>query len=61
MKKYTVVMEFPSEESFEEFWGWWLDGGGDDIFYDVLEMRGKEPIGSKSWSRGETSGTIELG
>jgi hypothetical protein len=32
----TITIEMPNEELAEEFWAWWLDGGGEATMYECL-------------------------
>lgn len=38
-KKFNVVFEFPNKQLRAEFLGWMSDGGGEQGFFDALDVR----------------------
>lgn len=43
---YKIVLEFETEKLADEFWGWYLDGGGGDTFCESVET----PILYQAWA-----------
>ena len=41
----SILIEMPTKELTEEFWSWWLDGGGEAAMYENIDG-----IGASSWS-----------
>jgi len=39
-KEPKIVLEFATLELAEEWYGWYLDGGGEDAYADAMSCRG---------------------
>lgn len=42
----VIEMRFPNDKWARAFWGWYLDGGGEDGCMDALEDRCRVALGS---------------
>lgn len=52
IKHVDVTIRMP-EKWFDAFWGWWLDGGGEDGFMDSIEVdEGIDQDQFNDWDRG---------
>ncbi len=50
-KHVDVTIRMPAKW-VNRFWGWWLDGGGDDGFYESLELTDEqEEAYCSDWDR----------
>lgn len=49
INEHTVKLQFPSQEVLDVFWGWFLDGGGDNGLIESLSMEGHEV--THDWDR----------
>ena len=38
----NITFEFQDDTLAGEFWGWFLDGGGDDTYHDAMDCRGQD-------------------
>lgn len=49
----TITIELPNEKWADAFWGWYLDGGGDENFTETLVMCGLSKPGENysTWQR----------
>ena len=39
---YQIMFDFPTEKDRDIFWGWFLDGGGDQDWLESADIHGDE-------------------
>lgn len=59
--KNKIVLKFNNEEIMDEFFGWFLDGGGEQGFMEAVEMRTNRRPQTKHWKEVYGGYEIEIG